>query len=70
MDARAGPGIKSLTKFKAKSKKKTKEIPEKFDKILKKKHIYLKNDGEREQSPSMSDDLTGLELILGHIYFT
>lgn len=64
VDARAGPGIKSLTKFKAKNKKKpiSKEVPEKFDKILKKKHVYLKNDSEREQSPSMSDDLTGLKL--------
>lgn len=71
VDARAGPGIKSLTKFKAKNKKKviTKEEPEKFEKILKKKHVYLKNDRDREQSPAMSDDLTGLELVFEHIFF-
>ncbi|OXU23362.1 hypothetical protein TSAR_009549 [Trichomalopsis sarcophagae] len=63
VDARAGPGIKSLTKFKAKNKKKaaTKEEPEKFEKILKKKkHVCLKNDRDREQSPAMSDGLTGI----------
>ncbi|XP_076242397.1 uncharacterized protein LOC143184215 isoform X2 [Calliopsis andreniformis] len=58
VDARAGPGIKSLTKFKSKNKKKIKDIPEKFEKIMKKKHIYLKTDRDREQSPAMSDDLT------------
>lgn len=63
VDARAGPGIKSLTKFKAKNKKKTKEIKdEKFDKIPKKKHVYMKSDRDREQSPAMSDD-TGLDNI-------
>lgn len=36
-----------------------KDIPEKFEKIMKKKHIYLKTDRDREQSPAMSDDLTG-----------
>jgi hypothetical protein len=69
VDARAGPGIKSLTKFKAKNKKKLKDVPEKFDKILKKKHVYLKNDREREQSPAMSDDLTGLDLHFEQINF-
>lgn len=65
VDARAGPGIKSLTKFKtSKNKKKTKEAPEKFEKILKKKHLYSK-DGDREQSPAMSDD-TGLTFLLGY----
>lgn len=59
VDARAGPGIKSLTKFKSKNKKKIKDVPEKFDKIVKKKHMYLKPDRDREQSPAMSDDLTG-----------
>lgn len=39
-----------------------KDIPEKFEKIMKKKHIYLKTDREREQSPAMSDDLTGYYL--------
>ncbi|XP_028522848.1 uncharacterized protein LOC107998586 isoform X2 [Apis cerana] len=58
VDARAGPGIKSLTKFKSKNKKKIKDIPEKFEKIMKKKHMYLKTDRDREQSPAMSDDLT------------
>ena len=60
VDARAGPGIKSLTKFKAKNKKKiVKEEPEKLEKIVKKKHVYSKNNKEREPSPAMSDDLTG-----------
>ncbi|XP_043256762.1 uncharacterized protein LOC122399831 isoform X1 [Colletes gigas] len=63
VDARAGPGIKSLTKFKSKNKKKMKDLPEKFEKIMKKKHIYLKTDRDREQSPAMSDDLTEDYLI-------
>lgn len=50
VDARAGPGIKSLTKFKSKNKKKLKDVPEKIEKILKKKHVYLKSDRDREQS--------------------
>ncbi|XP_012279287.1 SIN3-HDAC complex-associated factor isoform X2 [Orussus abietinus] len=58
VDARAGPGIKSLTKFKSKNKKKLKDIPEKLEKIMKKKHVYLKPERDREQSPAMSDDLT------------
>ncbi|XP_066585805.1 SIN3-HDAC complex-associated factor [Prorops nasuta] len=58
VDARAGPGIKSLTKFKSKNKKKIKDTSEKIDKIMKKKHIFLKSDNYREQSPAMSDDLT------------
>lgn len=65
VDARAGPGIKSLTKFKSKNKKKMKDIPEKFEKIMKKKHIYLKTDRDREQSPAMSDDLTDDYLPIG-----
>lgn len=56
MDARAGPGIKSLTKFKAKNKRKLKD---KSDKLAKKKHIYVKTEADREQSPSISDDLIG-----------
>lgn len=56
MDARAGPGIKSLTKFKAKNKRKLKDKP---DKLIKKKHIFKKTEADREQSPAMSDDLTG-----------
>lgn len=67
VDARAGPGIKSLTKFKSKNKKKMKDIPEKFEKIMKKKHMYLKADRDREQSPAMSDDLTGW--CLTNLYF-
>ncbi|XP_033223147.1 SIN3-HDAC complex-associated factor [Belonocnema kinseyi] len=56
VDARAGPGIKSLTKFKAKNKKKKlQDEKEKLEKLVKKKHVYLKRD--REQSPAMSDDL-------------
>lgn len=58
VDARAGPGIKSLTKFKSKNKKKLKETQDKHEKIVKKKHVYLKPDREREQSPAMSDDYT------------
>lgn len=54
MDARAGPGIKSLTKFKAKNKRKLKD---KSEIIIKKKHVYLKTEADREQSPT--DDLTG-----------
>ncbi|KAF3423847.1 hypothetical protein E2986_06813 [Frieseomelitta varia] len=65
VDARAGPGIKSLTKFKSKNKKKIKDIPEKFEKIMKKKHMYLKTDRDREQSPAMSDDLTE-DYLNGH----
>lgn len=60
MDARAGPGIKSLTKFKSKNKKKKlKDVHEKLEKIVKKKHVYQKRD-LREDSPAMSDDFTGL----------
>lgn len=59
VDARAGPGIKSLTKFKSKNKKKLKDSIEKLEKIVKKKHVYLKPERYREQSPAMSDDLTG-----------
>ncbi|XP_043491355.1 SIN3-HDAC complex-associated factor [Polistes fuscatus] len=58
VDARAGPGIKSLTKFKSKNKKKLKDSPEKFEKIMKKKNnIYLKPEAEREQNLSMIVDL-------------
>jgi len=56
VDARAGPGIKSLTKFKAKNKRKLKN---KSEKIIKKKHVYSKTETDREQSPIMSDDLAG-----------
>ncbi|XP_011637551.1 SIN3-HDAC complex-associated factor [Pogonomyrmex barbatus] len=54
VDARAGPGIKSLTKFKAKNKRKLKD---KSDKLAKKKHVYVKTEADREQSPPMNDDL-------------
>ncbi|XP_011878552.1 PREDICTED: protein FAM60A [Vollenhovia emeryi] len=54
VDARAGPGIKSLTKFKAKNKRKLKD---KSDKLAKKKHVYVKTETDREQSPPISDDL-------------
>ncbi|XP_058793106.1 SIN3-HDAC complex-associated factor isoform X1 [Phymastichus coffea] len=56
VDARAGPGIKSLTKFKAKNKKAKIAKVEKFDKIQKKKHVYVKGDRDREHSPTTSDD--------------
>ncbi|XP_014470971.1 PREDICTED: protein FAM60A isoform X2 [Dinoponera quadriceps] len=57
VDARAGPGIKSLTKYKSRNKKKVKDKPEKTEKIVKKKHVYLKTEADREHSPAMSDDL-------------
>ena len=64
MDARAGPGTKSLTKFKSKNKKKLKlktESIQKVEKLMKKKHIYMKNDRSgREESPgALSDDIAG-----------
>ncbi|KYN06480.1 PREDICTED: protein FAM60A [Cyphomyrmex costatus] len=54
VDARAGPGIKSLTKFKAKNKRKVKDAS---DKLGKKKHVYVKAEADREQSSPISDDL-------------
>jgi hypothetical protein len=65
VDARAGPGTKSLTKFKSKNKKKLKLKPEsmqKVEKLIKKKHIYMKNDRSgREESPgAVSDEITGM----------
>lgn len=59
MDARAGPGIKSLTKYKSRNKKKVKDKPEKTEKIMKKKHVYIKTEADREHSPIMCDDLNG-----------
>ncbi|KAL3283852.1 hypothetical protein HHI36_018021 [Cryptolaemus montrouzieri] len=53
VDARAGPGMKSMTKFKSKIKKAT-EIN--VDKIKKKKHHY-----DREYSPTPSDKSDGGE---------
>ncbi|XP_015116073.1 SIN3-HDAC complex-associated factor [Diachasma alloeum] len=58
VDARAGPGIKSLTKFKSKNKKKLKENMEK----LSRKKTANKQDEDREQSPAMSDDLNDEEM--------
>uniref|UniRef100_A0A0C9QAF4 Fam60a_1 protein n=1 Tax=Fopius arisanus TaxID=64838 RepID=A0A0C9QAF4_9HYME len=58
VDARAGPGIKSLTKFKSKNKKKLKESMEK----LSRKKILNKPDEDREPSPAMSDDLNDEEM--------
>jgi hypothetical protein len=65
VDARAGPGTKSLTKFKSKNKKKLKLKPDsiqKVEKLIKKKHIYMKNDRSgREESPgALSDDIAGM----------
>ncbi|XP_032664394.1 LOW QUALITY PROTEIN: SIN3-HDAC complex-associated factor [Odontomachus brunneus] len=57
VDARAGPGIKSLTKYKSRNKKKVKDKPEKTEKIVKKKHVYIKTEADREHSPIMCDDL-------------
>ncbi|XP_057333724.1 SIN3-HDAC complex-associated factor isoform X2 [Microplitis mediator] len=53
VDGRAGPGVKSLTRYKSKNRKKLKDSPEK---IVKKKHVYVKSD-YRERSPVISDDL-------------
>ncbi|EFN82361.1 SIN3-HDAC complex-associated factor isoform X2 [Harpegnathos saltator] len=58
VDARAGPGIKSLTKYKSRNKKKVKDKPEKIEKIVKKKYVYSKTEADREHSPAMSDELT------------
>ncbi|XP_021915286.1 protein FAM60A isoform X2 [Zootermopsis nevadensis] len=68
VDARAGPGTKSLTKFKSKNKKKLKLKPDsiqKVEKFMKKKHIYMKNDRlGREESPgALSDDITGEDFM-------
>ncbi|PSN38136.1 hypothetical protein C0J52_08228 [Blattella germanica] len=68
VDARAGPGTKSLTKFKSKNKKKLKlktDNIQKVEKLMKKKHIYMKNDRSgREESPgALSDDITGEDFM-------
>lgn len=60
VDARSGPGLKSSTKFKGKNRKKKLTAPVKDaiiddDKIIKKKHVWLKP--EREESPTMSDEM-------------
>ncbi|KAK9891466.1 hypothetical protein WA026_014698 [Henosepilachna vigintioctopunctata] len=54
VDARAGPGMKSMTKFKSKIKKAMENNS--MDKMKKKKHHY-----EREYSPSPSDKSDGAE---------
>lgn len=53
VDARAGPGMKSMTKFKSKNKKASDKdnTCEKIEKIMKKKKRKL----EREASPALSD---------------
>lgn len=48
VDARAGPGMKSMTKFKSKIKKAMEN--NNIEKIKKKKHRF-----EREYSPALSD---------------
>lgn len=50
VDARAGPGIKSMTKFKVKNKK---HLEEKAEKIKSKKQF------DREYSPNLSDKSDG-----------
>jgi len=56
VDARAGPGTKSLTKFKAKNKKKKlKAEGSKKVESVKKKHVYVKN-GDRDRSPTTFSD--------------
>lgn len=59
VDARAGPGIKSLTKYKSRNKRKLKDNLEKAEKIVKKKHVYIKTESDHEHSPIMCDDLNG-----------
>nr|CAD7409547.1 unnamed protein product [Timema cristinae] len=65
VDARAGPGTKSLTKFKSKNKKKLKLKSDNSQKV-KNKHTYMKGEQSgREQSPgALSDDITGRSHIL------
>ncbi|CAD6241479.1 GSCOCG00009276001-RA-CDS [Cotesia congregata] len=53
VDSRGGPGVKSSSKYKSKKKKKPKDIPEK---IVKKKHVYVKSE-DRERSPVINDDV-------------
>ncbi|XP_047473865.1 SIN3-HDAC complex-associated factor-like isoform X1 [Penaeus chinensis] len=59
VDARAGPGTKSLTKFKSKKLKKNPLNPDKpVKEKIKKKHRYVRKVG-REGSPgALSDDVT------------
>lgn len=56
VDARAGPGTKSLTKFKAKNKKKKlkAEGSKKLENV-KKKHVYVKS-ADRDRSPATFSD--------------
>nr|CAD7453051.1 unnamed protein product [Timema tahoe] len=65
VDARAGPGTKSLTKFKSKNKKKLKLKNDNSQKV-KNKHTYMKGEqSTREPSPgALSDDITGRSHIL------
>nr|CAD7571368.1 unnamed protein product [Timema californicum] len=65
VDARAGPGTKSLTKFKSKNKKKLKLKSDNSQKV-KNKHTYTKGEQSgREASPgALSDDITGRSHIL------
>lgn len=58
VDARAGPGTKSLTKFKSKKLKKNLLSPDKpLKEKIKKKHRYIRKEG-REASPgALSDDI-------------
>lgn len=55
VDARAGPGTKSMTKFKSKNKK----VMENGEKSLKKKNKLF----EREYSPALSDKSEGVQDI-------
>ncbi|XP_034232880.1 SIN3-HDAC complex-associated factor [Thrips palmi] len=56
VDARAGPGTKSLTKFKAKNKKKKlKAEGSKKLESVKKKHVYVKS-ADRDRSPATFSD--------------
>ncbi|KAK3924727.1 SIN3-HDAC complex-associated factor [Frankliniella fusca] len=56
VDARAGPGTKSLTKFKAKNKKKKlKAEGSKKSESMKKKHVYVKS-ADRDRSPTTFSD--------------
>ncbi len=55
VDARAGPGTKSLTKFKAKNKKKKLKAEGSKKSDLKKKHVYVKS-ADRDRSPTTFSD--------------
>ena len=56
VDARAGPGMKSLAKFRARNMKKQRETVEKLDKIVRKKHVYRP---KFDDNHGVNEDATG-----------